>query len=318
MPTSLAVKSNSQDDPAPDVRRLTPLPADKVAAALSAPRLQDAARAVWPDAKPAASPEAASALAGFGLNAEATPDAALKHLAARALNVPGSKKHMNGLSRLETFQSAALARLFGLDLAPLPNRTAVRFALARQILMARFPESAALFQSASASNARPHALIAAVILGLAGGAHKTLTEAETQMLSTALGVNAAKKNELAAGIVRAATQPRTQKSEARALPEKLQGVEDFAAAVRRVAKRMETQPYSGRVAIAQVYDAGLAQGMDFGALDEFKKRVAEACRAGHLDLERYDIAGPLDPAIRDRSRTPFGRDERHFIVNRWS
>ena len=80
---------------------------------------------------------------------------------------------------------------------------------------------------------------------------------------------------------------------------------------------METLPFTGRVAIAEVYDAGLARGFAFGSLEEFKARVAEACRAGLIDLERYDIAGALDPTVRDRSRTPLGRDERHFIVNEW-
>ena len=76
-------------------------------------------------------------------------------------------------------------------------------------------------------------------------------------------------------------------------------------------------PFAGRVAIAQVYDAGVQRGLDFGTLDSFKQRIAESCRAGLLDLERYDIAGPMDAALRERSRTPFGRDVRHFIVNEW-
>jgi len=71
------------------------------------------------------------------------------------------------------------------------------------------------------------------------------------------------------------------------------------------------------VASAQVYDAGTMRGLNFGPLDEFKARIAESCRAGLLDLERYDIAGPMDSSLRDRSRTVFGRDERHFIVNEW-
>jgi hypothetical protein len=87
--------------------------------------------------------------------------------------------------------------------------------------------------------------------------------------------------------------------------------------VRDLARTLRTAPFSGRVAIAQVYDAGIMRGLEFGSLEDFKERVAAAGRAGLLDLERYDIAGPMDSVLRDRSRTAFGRDERHFIVNEW-
>jgi hypothetical protein len=91
----------------------------------------------------------------------------------------------------------------------------------------------------------------------------------------------------------------------------------FAADVRDLAKTLRTDPFAGRVAIAQVYDAGIMRGLNFSSLDEFKARIAEAGRAGLLDLERYDVAGPMDTSLRDRSRIAFGRDERHFIVNEW-
>jgi hypothetical protein len=94
-------------------------------------------------------------------------------------------------------------------------------------------------------------------------------------------------------------------------------LESFAHAVRKLASRLETKPYAGRVAIAQVFDAGLAEGLVFGSLDEFKANLAEAAREGLLDLERYDITGPLDAGMKERSRLRLGRDERHFIVNQW-
>ncbi|MBI4724002.1 MAG: hypothetical protein HY765_03100, partial [Rhodomicrobium sp.] len=94
-------------------------------------------------------------------------------------------------------------------------------------------------------------------------------------------------------------------------------LESFAKAVRRLAGRLETKPYAGRVAIAQVYDAGLAEGLDLGTLESFKENLAKAAREGLLDLERYDITGPLDAGLKERSRLRLGRDERHFIVNQW-
>ena len=94
-------------------------------------------------------------------------------------------------------------------------------------------------------------------------------------------------------------------------------MDGFAELVRKLARRLETKPYAGRVAIAQVYDAGLAAGLELGTLDEFKLQLAEAAREGLLDLERYDITGPFDAGLKERSRLRLGRDERHFIVNQW-
>src|SRR5208337_488090 len=119
---------------------------------------------------------------------------------------------------------------------------------------------------------------------------------------------------LTATIIRAALKARAAEAP-EAAPEF--GLENFAKAVRKLASRLETKPYAGRVAIAQVYDAGLAEGLTLGSLDEFKANLAEAAREGLLDLERYDITGPLDAGLKERSRLRLGRDERHFIVNQW-
>ncbi len=258
--------------------------------------------------------------ATLGANRPTDEAYALKALAAIAIGVkPSDRKKMIALSRIEALQSAAIARLYGLEIGETPSRSAVRFALAKRLLLDQFPKYASHLTKASSSDARPNPLITALIMGHIGGSHTSLTEAETQMLSNALSAKARTKSDLAASLIRAASSPqlRTPREVSRVLPPKQPGIEEFAASVRRIAKAMETRPYAGRVAIAQVYDAGVAQGLAFGALDEFKTRVAEACRAGHLDLERYDIAGPLDASLRERSRTPFGRDERHFIVNQW-
>ncbi|MDZ4791554.1 MAG: hypothetical protein SGJ17_10195 [Hyphomicrobiales bacterium] len=244
---------------------------------------------------------------------------ALKALAGLTLGVkPTDRKKMAALSRSGAMESAAIAKLYGFGLGDTPSRSAVRFALAQHLLIGQFPYYASHLAKASARDARPNTLITALIMGHIGGSHTSLMEAETHMLSNALGAKTRTKTELAAALICAASAPqlRSQRESTR-IPAKQTGVEDFANTVRRIAKAMETKPYAGRVAIAQVYDAGVAQDLAFGALDEFKKRVADACRAGYLDLERYDIAGPLDASLRERSRTPFGRDERHFIVNQW-
>jgi hypothetical protein len=176
----------------------------------------------------------------------------------------------------------------------------------------------------------------ALMLGAAGLKQGTLRDAEAVLLGRALGGQAEGPGGVAAALVRnavakslarpAAPLPlpplRLVQAEPAGAGDAREGDEtddlaDFAAAVRDLARTLKTHPFAGRVAIAQVYDAGLERGLDFGPLDAFKARIAEAGRAGLIDLERYDIAGPMDASLRDRSRTVFGRDVRHFIVNEW-
>jgi hypothetical protein len=163
----------------------------------------------------------------------------------------------------------------------------------------------------------------AVMLGAAGLNRGTHRDAETALLRKALGLHAEAGGSIADALIRTALAKGAQRGAIQAAKEARRdgkdraGLAAFAASVRDLARTLRTDPFAGRVAIAQVYDAGLARGTDFGTLDAFKARVAEAGRAGLLDLERYDIAGPMDASLRDRSRTAFGRDERHFIVNEW-
>lgn len=250
------------------------------------------------------------------------PSGALKALCAVALRLQPSEPAVKRyLARNENLGSAALACIFALSGAgPMPSRTAVRFALARAVLEARFPEWQAMLAKAQARNYRTNSLINALIIGFAGGTQKSITEAETDMLLNAFHRKRGGHPDLAAAIVRTAVSLSTANIEEKHAPPQTAPAADlaaFAAAVRTLAKTMETKPYKGRVAIAEVYDAGYVKGLPFGSLEDFKSRIAEACRAGHLDLERYDIAGPMDAGLRERSRTPFGRDERHFIVNQW-
>jgi hypothetical protein len=227
------------------------------------------------------------------------------------------------LSKKENLESLTLGRAYGFVAAgATPNRSRVRALLLRVLLAARFPECAASLEEALVDNYRPDALAQALLLGLAGLKQGAVAEAERILALRAVGVGPEENVELPEAIVRAslargslngAAVIQRESDTPRARP----SLPVFADTVRGLAQTMETLPFSGRVAIAEVYDAGVAQGMAFGALEEFKSRVAEACRAGLIDLERYDIAGALDPMVRDRSRTPLGRDERHFIVNEW-
>jgi hypothetical protein len=210
--------------------------------------------------------------------------------------------------------AAALRQLFSLDaLPPAPSRSEVRCELLRRIVasfeapfMAGYPAPLKTFSFDPMSRA--------IYLAFAGLSAGTVLQADAQLLSSAFGGPAGSVAELSATLVRASLKaspaPPPKQEEAFNL-------DGFAESVRKLARRLETKPYSGRVAIAQVYDAGLAAGLELGTLDEFKIHLAEAAREGLLDLERYDITGPLDAGLKERSRLRFGRDERHFIVNQW-
>lgn len=236
------------------------------------------------------------------------------------------------LARKDNMECAALACLYGFATADsLPPRAEVRFLFLRALVSARLPECEAAFTEITMQNTLRDPVSRALMLGAAGLQRGSLREAEGALLRRALDVRGEGAMAVADALVRNAVGkcvarplPRVQLPpltlaplpKAAPAPEKAD-LADFAATVRDLARTQTTHPFAGRVAIAQVFDAGLHRGLDFGTLEAFKQRIAEAGRAGLLDLERYDIAGPMDASLRDRSRTPFGRDVRHFIVNEW-
>ena len=234
-------------------------------------------------------------------------------------------------ARRDNLEGAALACLYGLKTSSrMPSRVEVRSLFLRALVSARLPECESAFVEITMQNTLRDPVSRALMLGAAGLSQGTLRDAEGALLHKALGVDGKSPATIAEALVRSAlaksaarqrapvqlppltlAQPKEPARADRA------ALADFATTVRDLARTQTTHPFAGRVAIAQVYDAGMQRGLDFGALDAFKSRIAEAGRAGLLDLERYDIAGPMDSALRDRSRTPFGRDVRHFIVNEW-
>ncbi len=246
-----------------------------------------------------------------GRPASGTPaQDALRAIAVRALNGPSGA----GGKRRRDLHALALRQLFTLDeLAPWPAAQQARCVILSRAVSsfggafeacARVPLKAFKFDEMSRR----------IYLAFAGLQWGTLLQADAALLSKALGGPADNVQALTATIIRAAISARQAASAEVAGAFDL---ESFAKAVRRLAGRLETKPYAGRVAIAQVYDAGLAEGLDLGTLESFKENLAKAAREGLLDLERYDITGPLDAGLKERSRLRLGRDERHFIVNQW-
>ena len=219
-----------------------------------------------------------------------------------------------GAKRGRDLRALALRQLFGLDeLAPWPTGQQARCAILSRIVAsyggafgdaAKRPLKAFKFDEMSRR----------MYLAFAGVHRGTVLQADASLLSKGLGGPADTVQALTATIIRAAIQARIP---APAPIVQAFDLESFAGSVRKLAGRLETKPYAGKVAIAQVYDAGLAQGLILGSLDEFKDHLAEAAREGLLDLERYDITGPFDAGLKERSRLRLGRDERHFIVNQW-
>jgi hypothetical protein len=275
----------------------------------------------------------AKAFDTFGpLLARPWADMVARGLAPLALGLdPQDAATRRYLARRDNLDVAALACLYGLKTSSrLPTRSEVRFLFLRALVSARLPECEAAFTEITMHNTLRDPVSRALLLGAAGLNRGTLRDAEGTLLRKALDV----PDDSPAAIPEALVRNAAGKSAARA-PARVQlppltlvqpkepaeaaaaDLADFAATVRDLARTQTTHPFAGRVAIAQVYDCGLQRGLDFGSLDAFKQRVAEAGRSGLLDLERYDIAGPMDAGLRDRSRTAFGRDVRHFIVNEW-
>jgi hypothetical protein len=223
------------------------------------------------------------------------------------------------LARRDNVESAALGLLYAAtEPGATPTRAETRFALLRRLILARMPECEPALMETPMQNASRDVIGRAVMLGAAGMTQGTMRDAEKALLQKALGLTSDSREELVEALIRASLGRNTPRLPLRIRIESAaQELTGFAKTVRELAKTLRTAPFEGRVAIAQVYDAGIASGLDFGALDDFKSRVTAACRAGMLDLERYDIAGPMDSTLRERSRTAFGRDERHFIVNEW-
>ncbi len=319
----MTTQGHTSRSPQPNPACIRPLAAADVAAAYVAAHKDGCPRA-----------EAAAALADFGAEA-ALAEAierrlieeragALHAAAPRGANWGEARRELAFLSLgidpaargkgQRDLAAAALRALYGLDsLPPHPSRGEVRCELLRRIV-ARLGEPFADKLSKPSKAFSFDLMSRRIYLAFAGLDAGTVLQADARLLSSAFGGPAATVAELSATLVRAALKANAAEAPK---PEEAFNLDGFAESVRKLAGRLETRPYSGRVAIAQVYDAGLAEGLELGTLDEFKLHLAEAAREGLVDLERYDITGPLDARLKERSRLRFGRDERHFIVNQW-
>lgn len=235
-------------------------------------------------------------------------------LALRAVSAEPYNIAFHGVRKTPDLAATALRQVYKLDTLPsFPSRAEVRCALLQLIVS----NLGAEYRPLAGRQLKPFKFdtmsrcLYVIFAGLESG---TVMQADAALLRSAFGVSGNGSEELASSIIRLAIKAEREDASD---DKGAFNLDRFAQLVRKLAQSLETKPYAGRVAIAQVYDAGLAEGLSLGSLEDFKKHLAEAAREGLLDLERYDIAGPLDAALKERSRLRLGRDERHFIVNQW-
>jgi hypothetical protein len=240
----------------------------------------------------------------------------------RALAALGVDHNKRPSSRKPDLAALVLVRAYGVEGLPhFPSRLEARYGLMRKLLSALFPNLDPMAPRPP-KRFEPDVFTRRLYAAFAGVEGNVL-KAEAALLKSILGTAKTDAASLSKAILDLVEKERSKAGAVKPSawqepPPALNGAHDldhFASRVRSLARTLETKPYSGRVAIAQVYDAAVSNGASFGSLDDFKSHLAAAAREGLIDLERYDIAGPLDAGLKERSRMRFGRDERHFIVN---
>ncbi|MEN0065218.1 MAG: hypothetical protein AAGA48_23945, partial [Myxococcota bacterium] len=87
----------------------------------------------------------------------------------------------------------------------------------------------------------------------------------------------------------------------------------FSARVLALVRSMETPPFVGRVAIAQVFDAYGAKYQDGTTLEDFKQSLVKAAKSRELQLDSLELPEMMDPALRDRSMTKWNRENVHLV-----
>ncbi len=175
-----------------------------------------------------------------------------REFAFRALGFPASGNTHRDLA------GAALRLIYGLDnLPPSLSRAQARCELLRRIV-ASLGESlvAGVGQPGKAFSFDP--MSRSIYLAFAGLKCGTVLQADAALLSSALGGPASTIAELSTTVLRAALHANVTGQSKR---EEVFDLDGFAESVRKLAGKLETKPYAGRVAIAQVYDAGLASGL---------------------------------------------------------
>lgn len=147
-----------------------------------------------------------------------------------------------------------------------------------------------------------------ILLGLAGLKSGSVQQAMAMLAARCVGLEKADAGELRMALVRHALRPR---------PEQLPST-GFAQNVLAVASEISTPPFTGRVAIAQVYDAYGKRYADAGSLVDFKRRLVDAARQREVSLQKVDMGELMAKELRERSQTHWDSDVVHLLVVDWS
>jgi hypothetical protein len=81
-----------------------------------------------------------------------------------------------------------------------------------------------------------------------------------------------------------------------------------------VSRDVSTPPFTGRVAIAQVYDAYGKRYADAGSLVDFKRRLLEAARKREINLQKVDMGELMGKDLRERSQVQWDSDVVHLLL----
>lgn len=164
---------------------------------------------------------------------------------------------------------------------------------------------------------KANAIDRTIINGLAESNAKTINSAMSALAAKILDADKATAKEIRLRLVRIALRTETQAGKTVEILTPQPGVNDFAGRVISIAKKLNTPPFSGKVAIAQVYDAYGRDYPDAGSLDSFKQRLVDAAKNQIIKLSTLDIPHYMEEDLRNRSQTPLGAQLVYLIVTDW-
>lgn len=250
----------------------------------------------------------------YGFSKAFDNDGAMLRLALRVLGMDlggaDAKRIIGARAKGEALAAAIVTRVYGLPEKGLSYPKVARSALVWAVLVRRIPELVGPGPHPEVEKGT--AVARAILNGMAKGQSATVGAAFVGLAASAVGASGTKWQDLAAALVRLGGNRATRDERSRN-PEPVSDIE-FVKRVRGVASKLETPPFRGQVAIAQVHAAYGAQFADGGPLSRFKERLVAAARAEQLDLARLEVPGALSADLQEQSRTRWGSEFVHFVV----
>ena len=240
-----------------------------------------------------------------------------KRLPLVALGVdPDDAKTRRSFAKIDTLRAGAVAVAYKLPGEAMSSAKMVASELVWRLLGAAF--SKVIGQGPFKVIETPGPVEVSLLSGLSGSPAANFKQAMDALSSKAVGANNLGPDGFRAELVRvgvtlARETERAPTETKRALGKKLNGDSTFSQRVKAVAVGLKTPPFTGQVAIAQVYDAYGRSHADAGSLESFKRRLVEEAKQHRLDLTRLDMPERISKELRERSTTTWSNDEVHFV-----